>query len=124
AEVLPRVFEPFFTTKDTGKGSGLGLSMVYGFAEQSGGHVRIESTVGKGTSVKLYLPRSAQAGRAQPISVASALGRARPLATARPGETILLVEDNEEVRRFGVSALEGLGYRVLPAADGRAALQL
>ena len=121
-DVLPRVFEPFFTTKETGKGSGLGLSMVYGFVSQSGGHVRIYSEIGSGSTVRLYLPRSGNDAVA-PAKLADARD-ANALATARPGETILLVEDNEEVRRFGVSALERLGYRVLPAADGPAALRL
>ena len=121
-DVLPRVFEPFFTTKETGKGSGLGLSMVYGFVTQSGGHVRIYSEVGCGSSVKLYLPRAGSDIAAPAKNVDDESEPA--LATARPGETILLVEDNEEVRRFGVSALEGLGYRVLPAQDGASALRL
>src|SRR5437773_2170709 len=121
-DVLDKVFEPFFTTKETGKGSGLGLSMVYGFVKQSGGHVRIYSEVGLGTTVKIYLPRLSL-----PLAEAAPAPRRRaeaPLMRARPGETILLVEDNDGVRRYGVSALEDLGYRVLAAADGAAALHL
>jgi signal transduction histidine kinase len=108
-EHLPKVFEPFFTTTESGKGSGLGLAMVYGFVRQCGGHVRLHSRVGKGTSVRLYLPRC---------------GAAPSVARARHGETILLVEDNAEVRRYGTAALAELGYRVLEAPDGSAALRL
>ena len=121
-EFLDKVFEPFFTTKETGKGSGLGLSMVYGFVKQSGGHVRIYSEVGLGTTVKIYLPRlsaSLTAPAPPPLAREEA-----PLVRARPGETILLVEDNDGVRRYGVGALEDLGYRVLAASDGAAALRL
>jgi len=127
-ELLPRVFEPFFTTKDTGKGSGLGLSMVYGFVTQSGGHVRLYSEAGSGTTVRIYLPR-AESGDA-PVDAAGELAADlpanadTPLARARDGESVLLVEDNEDVRRFGVAALEELGYRVLQAADGASALRL
>ena len=122
SEFLDKVFEPFFTTKETGKGSGLGLSMVYGFVKQSGGHVRIYSEVGLGTTVKIYLPRlsaSLTAPAPPPLAREEA-----PLVRARPGETILLVEDNDGVRRYGVGALEDLGYRVLAASDGAAALRL
>ena len=123
-EHLDKVFEPFFTTKEVGMGSGLGLSMVYGFVEQSRGHVRIHSEIGSGSSVRIYLPRSAHG---------EAKGVARPdrdwmydqgAARASDGETVLLVEDNEQVRRLGVSALQNLGYRVLEAPDGPAALRL
>ena len=121
AELLPKVFEPFFTTKEVGKGSGLGLSMVYGFAQQSGGHVRIESTPGKGTRVRLLLPRAPEG------IVPRADARASPTAAAaraREGETILLVEDDEGVRQHGVQALRGFGYRVVEASDGADALRL
>jgi PAS domain S-box-containing protein len=117
-EVLARVFEPFFTTKPTGKGSGLGLSMVYGFAKQSQGHVQIYSEVGHGTSVRLYLPRARQSGGAvieRPLDA---------LPTARANERILAVEDNPDVRRIVVAQLAELGYRVLEAANGEAALKL
>jgi len=128
-ELVDKVFEPFFTTKETGKGSGLGLSMVYGFVKQSGGHVRIQSAPDAGTTVRLYLPRAAHAGVPAGIEALSAMPlppatSIHALARARPGETVLLVEDNDDVRRFGVSALEGLGYRVLDAPDGHAALKL
>jgi CheY-like chemotaxis protein len=116
-EVLKRVFEPFFTTKDVGKGSGLGLPMVYGFVRQSGGHVRIESTLGAGTRVQIFLPRSTAA--------VQALAREAPQTTDLPmgRETLLVVEDNAEVRSTAVDILTSLGYRVLEAANGYQALE-
>jgi PAS domain S-box-containing protein len=119
-EHLDKVFEPFFTTKETGKGSGLGLSMVYGFVKQSGGHVRIESEPGAGTTVRIYLTRTRRsaAARASPVAERRA---ERPLA--HDGECILFVEDNDGVREFGVSALQDLGYRVLEASDAAAAMR-
>jgi len=117
-ETLKRVFEPFFTTKDVGKGSGLGLSMVYGFVKQSDGHVSVMSTPGQGTSVHLYFPRThALAERASLESggVAEALPRG--------DETILVVEDNQEVRATAVEILGSLGYRLLEAANGHQALE-
>jgi CheY-like chemotaxis protein len=96
--------------------------MVYGFVKQSRGHVRVYSEVGSGTTVKIYLPRSLDAiERAGPLDGAYGLDAA---AKARPGETLLVVEDNDDVRRLGVAALQSLGYRVLEAADGPAALRL
>jgi signal transduction histidine kinase/CheY-like chemotaxis protein len=122
-ELMKKVFEPFFTTKDHGRGSGLGLAMVHGFVKQTGGHVRIYSEVNEGTTVKIYLPRLNQAEEvaANPeevpqLSVAN--------ETARPSETILLVEDNEDVRQYAKSALEELGYKILVAQDGAAALRI
>jgi PAS domain S-box-containing protein len=118
--LLAKVFEPFFTTKETGKGSGLGLSMVYGFVKQSGGQVRLHSEEGAGTMVKMFLPRSNAFPQRKP-----ALASAAPaLPAAREGETVLIVEDNPGVRRHGVIALESFGYRVMEAADGAAALAL
>ncbi|HVL36276.1 MAG TPA: ATP-binding protein [Burkholderiales bacterium] len=118
-EHLAKVFDPFFTTKEPGKGSGLGLSMVYGFAQQSGGQVRIASELGRGTTVTMLLPRT----DARPERAAARPGdSAEPLPQARAGETVLLVEDNEEVRRQGVAALRSFGYRVIEAADARSAL--
>ena len=115
-EHLAKVFDPFFTTKEPGKGSGLGLSMVYGFAQQSGGQVRIASELGRGTTVTMLLPRT----DARPERAAARPGdSAEPLPQARAGETVLLVEDNEEVRRQGVAALRSFGYRVIEAADAR-----
>jgi PAS domain S-box-containing protein len=129
--LVARVFEPFFTTKDTGRGSGLGLSMVYGFVTQSGGHVRIESRAGEGTCVRLYLPRAptphgAATGPANGTAAAAESGQrdADGMPRARPGESVLVVEDNDDVRRSGVAALEQLGYRVLQTSDGHAALRL
>jgi len=114
-EVLDKVFEPFFTTKDVGKGSGLGLSMVYGFVKQSGGHIRIYSEVGHGTTIKLYLPPA----RGLPEST-SAAAPALPVGN----ETIMVVEDDALVRDFVTAQLQSLGYRTVNAANGPAALKL
>jgi PAS domain S-box-containing protein len=116
AEVADRAFEPFFTTKGVDEGSGLGLSMIYGFARQSGGHVKIFSAENHGTSVWLCLPR---AEAAEP-AVAPA---ASPAQLPRGQETILVVEDNEAVREVVVTQLESLGYRVVAAEDGPSALR-
>jgi PAS domain S-box-containing protein len=116
-EDLGRVFEPFFTTKGPGKGSGLGLSMVYGFMKQSGGHIKIYSEVGHGTVVRLYFPRTGTAAAASAAPEAAA-----PQETAAHGELILVVEDNADVRRTAVSQLRDLGYRTLEAANGKEAL--
>jgi PAS domain S-box-containing protein len=113
ADMCERVFEPFFTTKAAGKGTGLGLSMVYGFVKQSGGHIKIYSEEGHGTTVKLYLPSAG--GR-----VDAAMQVASP--TRGAGETILVVEDDELVRNFVTAQLDSLGYRTVTVADGRAAL--
>ncbi|MFO7641239.1 MAG: ATP-binding protein [Candidatus Competibacteraceae bacterium] len=116
--ILERVIEPFFTTKAPGKGSGLGLSMVYGLVKQSGGHLTIYSELGQGTSVRLYLPRI----QAKVNPVAETLP-----ATAVPlgqGETILVVEDETDVRLFAVKALHALGYETLQAGDAETALGL
>ena len=117
-EDIARVIEPFFTTKDVGKGSGLGLSMIYGFAKQSGGHLTIYSETGHGTTVSLYLPR----GNAP-------LAGAAPLATpvAEPAarrELILVVEDSAAIRKMVVAQMVELGYRTLEAADGASALDI
>jgi signal transduction histidine kinase len=118
AAVLPSVFEPFFTTKAVGKGSGLGLSMVYGFAKQSGGHVQIMSEVGVGTTVRLFLPRTC--GEVVRPSEPAA-GRAAPSPRAH-NETVLVVEDNADVRRIAVRQLGELGYVTIEAESGPAAL--
>jgi PAS domain S-box-containing protein len=116
-EVQARAFEPFFTTKDVGKGSGLGLSMVYGFIKQSGGHVAIYSEPSLGTSVRLYLP-AAELGRG-PATVAVGLGEHDAPGGA---ETILVVEDDPFVRGYAVATLETLGYQVKVASNGPEAL--
>jgi signal transduction histidine kinase/DNA-binding response OmpR family regulator len=112
--ILGKVFEPFFTTKAEGRGTGLGLSMVYGFAKQSGGHVKIYSEVGMGTTVKLYLPRSMQ-GEDLIVEMSQ-----QPVVGG--SETILVVEDDEQVRATAVEMLGDLGYRVLKAPDADSAL--
>jgi PAS domain S-box-containing protein len=115
SEVVARAFEPFFTTKPVGQGTGLGLSMVYGFARQSHGHVKIYSEVDHGTTVRLYLPRSKDvvvADRLVPVG----------LPIARPGERVLVVEDNSDVRAMVLRQLRDLGYDVVEAGDGLAAL--
>ncbi len=115
-EVLPHVFEPFFTTKDVGKGSGLGLSQIYGFARQSGGQVRIDSTVGHGTAVTLRLPRTAERAGAQSTP------SAQPERLAGDGEVVLVVEDDEDVRTLAARSLRDLGYTVITAPDGPSAV--
>jgi PAS domain S-box-containing protein len=112
-DVLARVFEPFFTTKPIGQGTGLGLSMVYGFVRQSGGHVRIYSAIGQGTTVKIFLPRHLGDAEPQGPSATNAVA-ARP----RAHETVLVVEDERVVRELIVEMLEEQGYRVLQAEDG------
>jgi len=114
-DVLRQAFEPFFSTKPEGKGTGLGLSMVYGFVKQSGGHVKIYSEPGQGTTVKLYLPRT--------TAVEEPLGPLDPQQPAVGGtETILVAEDDEAVRTTVVEMLTALGYRVLKASDAASAL--
>lgn len=114
-EVLERAFEPFFTTKGASAGSGLGLSMVYGFAKQSGGEVVIQSEPGQGTTVALYLPRAAAGAE----EVRQEVTADEPTAN---GETVLVVEDDADVREFAESALHSLGYQVLSAKDARSGL--
>jgi PAS domain S-box-containing protein len=115
-EVIARVFEPFFTTKDKEKGTGLGLSMVFGFVKQSGGHVQVYSEVGVGTTLRLYLPRTAQAATEERPQAANALPRGH--------ETVLAVEDNPGLRLILVKQLQDLGYRVLEAENARSALEI
>ena len=116
-EVRDRVFEPFFTTKEKGRGTGLGLAMVYGFVRQSGGHATIYSKVGLGTTVNLYLPRVGV-----PATEAAIRGAVEAGLEARGA--ILVVEDDERVRRLTVSRLTTIGYRVLEARDGPEALSV
>ena len=115
-EVMERAFDPFFTTKDVGKGSGLGLSMVYGFVKQSGGHVKLYSEPGEGTTVKLYFPR---------VLAAAATEAGDIVPAVQPGnEVVLLVEDDPNVRLSVVRSLETFGYRVHPAESGPDAIAL
>ena len=118
--VVARAFDPFFTTKPTGQGTGLGLSMVYGFVRQSGGNVRIRSTPGEGTTVRLCLPRH----RGDAPGTGPEAEPPLPGETAAAGETVLVVEDEPVVRDVVVEVLRDLGYRALQAADGPAALVL
>jgi signal transduction histidine kinase len=119
SDVVSRAFDPFFTTKDIGKGTGLGLSQVYGFVRQSGGHVKIYSEIGAGTTVKIYLPRHYGD---------SSLPDARPAPAAADrgakGEVVLVVEDDERVRAISVAALGDLGYTAIGASSPGEALQL
>ncbi len=108
ADVATRAFDPFFTTKRDGKGTGLGLSMVYGFVRQSNGHIRIDSAIGQGTSIKLYLPRTLETVRDATQEVAD---------KSSGNERILVVEDNDDVRRAVVDMLSGRGYRVVSAEN-------
>jgi len=117
-EIREHVFEPFFTTKSVGKGSGLGLSMIYGFVKQSEGHIRLYSEVGHGTAISLYFPRAQDTSEVVEIHDAEeAMPRAR-------GEVVLVVEDEPRVRHVTVQRLEALGYSVLEAENGPAALDV
>jgi PAS domain S-box-containing protein len=119
-EVLDRAFDPFFTTKEVGAGSGLGLSMVYGFVKQSNGHAQIYSEVGQGTTVRLYLPQVEKSAEGEESDAAT-----KPAAALRAhDETILVVEDEPRVRRFTVRRLRELGYKIHEAANGSAALEI
>jgi signal transduction histidine kinase len=116
SETLRRIFEPFFTTKPAGEGTGLGLSMVYGFIRQSGGHIHVYSEENHGTVFRIYLPKivSQEDEKAAPANQALPMGK----------ETVLVVEDNEEVRNLAMSMLERLGYKVLQAHNSRMALEI
>jgi PAS domain S-box-containing protein len=116
-DILAKIFEPFFTTKGAGKGTGLGLSQAYGFARQAGGAIAVESAVGRGTTVTIYLPRSHA-----PVVDISAFEA--PAHSEGCGETVLVVEDNPDVKSVAVSLLEQLNYKVVSVDSGRAALDL
>ena len=118
-ETLAQAFEPFFTTKPVGKGTGLGLSQVYGFVKQSGGHVKLYSEVGHGTTVKIYLPRLISSGLGQSDEAGDDI-----TPEGSKLETILVVEDDDDVRMYSVETLRDLGYRVVEAHDGPSALRL
>ncbi|MEZ0244556.1 MAG: PAS domain-containing protein [Sphingomonas sp.] len=119
ADTVSRAFDPFFTTKGVGKGTGLGLSQVFGFVRQSGGHVGIESVLGQGTVVRVYLPVHEGAA-----PEAKAPGERRMLPRGRADEVVMVVEDEDRVRAWSVEALRELGYTVVDAHDGPAALRL
>ncbi len=118
-DILAKAFEPFFTTKEVGRGSGLGLSQVYGFMRQSDGHAAIYSEPGEGTTVKLYLPRLTAAEAPQ-----EAAAEARPVAGGGAQELVLIVEDDDDVRANTVGMVRELGYGVVEAADGETALRV
>jgi PAS domain S-box-containing protein len=118
-EVAAQAFEPFFTTKPVGQGTGLGLSQIYGFTKQSGGHVKIYSELGQGTTLKMYLPRMTA-----PVEVHAETVPELPLPEGSTSETILVLEDDDDVRAHSVEVLRELGYRVLEAPDGPSALRL
>jgi CheY-like chemotaxis protein len=118
ADVRTRVFEPFFTTKPDGLGSGLGLSMVHGFVEQSGGHIEIDSAAGRGTTITIKLPRIAAANQSdEPDAVAKSSARGRE-------KTVLLVEDDPDVRIVTAAQLKQLGYKVHAVANGMEAMDV
>ena len=121
-DVVKRAFDPFFTTKPLGAGTGLGLSMVYGFARQSGGQIRIESQLGCGTTMSLYLPRHAEAVDA--IGVEALWSPPRPESATAHEETVLVIDDEPTVRMLVAEVIEDLGYRSLEAQDGAVGLKL
>jgi CheY-like chemotaxis protein len=118
-EVIEKAFDPFFTTKQSGAGTGLGLSQVYGFVRQSGGHVAIESEVGKGTAVKIYLPRYRGEAAAKVAEDESS-----PMPTGDASVTVLVVEDEDGVRAHAVAALRELGYSVFDAGSAADAIKI
>jgi CheY-like chemotaxis protein len=117
-DVLERAVDPFFTTKPLGQGTGLGLSMIYGFVRQSGGQVRIASEVGNGTSISLYLPRY------QGPSVEEVEGEQFAAVQVQGRGTVLVIDDEPSIRMLAVDMLEDLGFRTLEAADGPSGLRL
>jgi CheY-like chemotaxis protein len=121
SEVTNRVFEPFFTTKAVGRGSGLGLSMVYGFVKQSEGHIKLYSEVGRGTSIKIYLPRTTSARKPGPEAGDTTK---EALAAPRAARLVLVVEDDQDVLKLTAAMVESLGYDVITAETGDTALPL
>jgi CheY-like chemotaxis protein len=119
AEVVARAFEPFFTTKEIGKGTGLGLSMVYGMARQAGGTAKIESAPGNGTAVKIYF----RAADEDVLAEAVAHGDKEQIQTKPRPASVLLIDDDPDVREFMAATLQDLGYRVREASDGHEGLQ-
>ncbi len=115
--VLEHAFEPFFTTKTAGQGTGLGLSQVYGFVKQSGGHVKIDSKIGKGTTVRIYLPRLIHV-------IAGDEPQARPIVGPHRGETIFVVEDDDDVRSYVAGALGDLNYNIIQSGDAETAWKM
>ena len=120
-EVLEHIFEPFFTTKEVGKGTGMGLATVYGVLKQHGGWIEVESAVGRGTAIRAYFPLGSPSVDQPTVDETPAPGTPQPAAE---GTTILVVEDEDVLRDFVCEALESIGYRVLSAANGNAALEL
>jgi CheY-like chemotaxis protein len=123
-DILSAAFEPFFTTKTVGKGSGLGLSQVFGFVKQSGGHVKMYSEVGHGTTIKLYLPRSFDSESAGNAASLQRHNETRDMTRGDSRQIVLVVEDESQVRGLTVMSLRELGYTVLHAEDAVAALKL
>jgi len=118
-EVIERAFDPFYTTKEVGKGTGLGLSQVFGFVKQSGGHIKIYSELGEGTTIKLYLPR--YFGKDEVAEISKSNPSEWP--TAKLGEVILVVEDDSHVRQVSVQLIRDLGYEVIETSGGAQALE-
>ena len=121
-QVIARAFEPFFTTKPLGEGTGLGLSMIYGFAQQSGGQVRISSEMGQGSTVSVYLPRHDSAGASE--NDQDTPNKLAPFTRAERLKTVLVVDDEPTVRMVLLEILEDLGYSTLEAGDGAAGLKI
>jgi len=121
-DVITRAFDPFFTTKPIGMGTGLGLSMIYGFVRQSGGQVRIYSEVGQGTTMCLYLPR--HHGQGSGVDDAGTSAEVNEALRARQGETVLVVDDEPTVRMLVTEVLEDIGYIAIEAADSAAGLRV
>lgn len=117
-DTIARAFDPFFSTKGPGKGTGLGLSQVHGFVKQSGGHIKIYSEIGRGTTVKIYLPRFYGAATEAEVE------RSEPVKYGNPNEIVLVVEDEERARQVSCQILQELGYTVLEAADAARALEI